>query len=114
MRAGELDQRVTLYSKSATKGSLGEESVTWAVVDTVWAKVVPQGGREVLAGAQIQRVVDYRLQIRVRPGVNEDLRMVWHSIAGDVPLDIVAVLMGTNQFKGMLDIYTVNGVRNGR
>lgn len=105
--AGQLDQRVTLQSKSVTRGSNGEEVVTWAEVATVWAQVQQLRGKEFFAGAQMQQEVDVRVRLRYRSGVTRDQRLQWNG----APLDIVTVIvLGRNE---ALELMCVSGVRNG-
>lgn len=104
-----LDQRVTLQAKSATRNGIGEEVVTWLDVATVWAEAVPLRGREFFAAAQMQQSVDVRFRIRARTGVAGDMRLLWRA----TPYDITAVIPGTAQYAGFLEIMAVTGVRNG-
>jgi SPP1 family predicted phage head-tail adaptor len=109
MQAGKLDQRITLQQKSVTRAANGEEVVTWGDVATVWAEAIPLRGREFFAAAQMQQAVDVRFRIRQRSGLTGDMRLQWKS----QPYDITAIIPGTAQYAGMLEIMAVNGVRNG-
>lgn len=107
--AGRLDQRITFQAKSATRAPNGEEVVAWNAVATVWAEAIPLRGREFFAAAQTQQAVDVRFRIRTRSGLAGDMRVVWQS----QPYDIVAIIPGTAQHAGTLEIMAVSGVRNG-
>lgn len=110
MRAGQLNQRITLQEKSVVKNSIGEDAVTWNDVATVWAAVIPLRGREFFAASQMQQVVDVRLRIRQRAGLAPDMRLQWQG----EPYDIVGLIPGTDQYLGYVEIMAVKGVRNGR
>lgn len=105
--AGRLDQRITLQQKSVTRAANGEEVVSWAVVDTLWAEVFQLRGKEFFAGAQMQDAVDVRVRLRYRAGVTRDMRIVWNG----TPLDIVSVIeLGRRE---ALELMCISGVRNG-
>lgn len=104
-----LDQRITLQQKSVSRASNGEEVVTWNDVATVWAEAVPLRGREFFAAAQMQQAVDVRFRIRARTGLSGDMRVQWKA----QPYDIIAIIPGTAQFSGFLELMAVSGVRNG-
>lgn len=106
--AGVLDQRVTLQSKSVSRGANGEEVVTWNDVATVWARVAQLRGREYFAAAQMQDAVDVKVTIRYRAGVTRDQRLLWNG----APLDIVsAIVVGRNE---QIELMCISGVRNGQ
>lgn len=107
LSAGDLDQRVTLQSKSVTRAGNGEEVVSWVDVATVWAKVGQIRGREFFAATQMQDAVDVRVNIRYRAGVTREMRLLWRGS----PLDIVSVI--ENGRKEWLELMCVSGVRNG-
>lgn len=107
--SGSLDQRITLQQKSVTRASNGEEVVTWGDVATVWAEAVPVRGREFFAAAQMQQAVDVRFRIRTRSGLTGNMRVMWKA----QPYDITAMIPGTAQYAGYIEIMAVSGVRNG-
>ena len=69
MKAGQLDQRVTIERSTQTQNSWGEIIHTWAPLVTVWAAVEPLIGREYMAAAAMQSDVSTRIRMRYRPGV---------------------------------------------
>lgn len=109
-RIGKMRERIVLQSKSVTRNSLGEEVVTWGEVATVWADCKPIRGREYFDAAQIQQTTDLRVIIRTRDDVTPDMRLVWNT----QPYDITAVIPGTGDWLGTLELMAVSGVRNGR
>lgn len=52
MRAGRLRHRVTFQSKNVVISALGEETITWSDVITVWGSVEPVRAREYSAQQQ--------------------------------------------------------------
>ena len=108
--AAELNQRITLQSKSVTRNAIGEEVVTWGDVATVWAKVMPLRGNAFYAANQQQHVIDARFLIRARAGVETNMRIVWKAEL----YDITNVIPGTDQYAGTIEIAAVHGVRDGR
>lgn len=107
--AGLFNQRVTIEQKSVTRTAIGEETVTWTAVATVWAAVQPIRGKEFFAAAQMQDATDHRVTIRYRGDVTRDMRVMW----GSKPLDIVSVI-DVNGRKEDLELMCIEGVRNGR
>lgn len=110
IKAGKLDQRITLQQKSVTKNSIGEESVTWSDLATVWAHVMPLRGNAYYAANQQQHVIDARFLIRERSGLSTDMRLIWN---GEY-YDITNLIPGTDQYSGTIEINAVHGVRDGR
>ena len=64
MKAGKLDQRITLQAKSVTRDAMGGEVITWADQATVWAQADPLRGREYFAAKQEQSEITIRFKIR--------------------------------------------------
>lgn len=66
MRAGKLDRRITLRTKSTTKNSFGEDVVTWTDIGTAWAHWMPKGGAERWASQVMLDSADGMFEIRHR------------------------------------------------
>ena len=105
--SGDMNQRVKLQSKSVSRGSNGEEVVTWVDVATLWAQVQQLRGKEFFAGAQMQDEVDVRVRLRYRTAVTRDQRLLWNG----APLDIVSIIV--IGYKEALELLCLSGVRNG-
>lgn len=107
MKAGLLDQRVTLQSRSVTIDAAGQDVITWIDVVTVWAQVQALRGREFFAAAQTQQEQTVKVRIRFRE-VLQTWRLVWrgrnHDITGVIPV-------GRND---MVEIMCIQGVKDGR
>lgn len=70
MRAGTLDRRITLRTKSTTKNGFGEDVVTWTDVATVWARWIPKNGTERWASQMVIDSADGAFEIRHRTDVD--------------------------------------------
>lgn len=116
MIAGKRNQRILLQQKVVAQNGIGEEIVTWqdAITSTpdhkIWAEAIPLRGSAFFSANQQQHTVDVRFRIIERAGISEDMRIVWRS----QPYDISAIIPGTDQYLGTLEILAVNGVRDGR
>lgn len=80
MRAGSLRHSITLqYKSSVSKGTNGEEVITWGTFVTCWADAQPLRGREYIAMRQAASEITTRFTIRYLAGVNTTMRVVWDS-----------------------------------
>jgi SPP1 family predicted phage head-tail adaptor len=79
LRAGELDRRIKLQQRSATKTDTGTEVQTWTDVATVWANIQPLSGRELIAAAAVEAETTHMIVIRYRQGVTARMRAVYGS-----------------------------------
>ena len=75
MKAGDLDQRVTVERYTSTEDELGQPIQSWAPLFTCWAAVEPLVGREYLAAMAAQSEVTTRITMRYMPGVTPDLKV---------------------------------------
>ena len=76
MKAGQLDQRVTVERFSSTEDELGQPIETWAPLFTCWAAVEPLTGREYLAAQAAVSEVTARIRMRFRPWMTAQDRVV--------------------------------------
>ena len=76
MRAGRLDQRVTLEQLVTIGDSWGGTVEAWAPLMTVWAAVEPLVGREYLAAQAAQSEVTARVTMRYRTGITAQDRVI--------------------------------------
>lgn len=110
MYAGKLTERITFQQKQTSRNAMGEELVTWIDVASVWAEAIPLRGNAFFAANQQQHTVDVRFRIRSRTGLSESMRLNWRG----EPYDISALIPGTAQHIGTIEIMAINGVRDGR
>ncbi|MBS0506844.1 MAG: phage head closure protein [Proteobacteria bacterium] len=76
MKAGDLDQRVTVERYTSTEDELGQPIQSWAPLFTCWAAVEPLTGREYLAAQAAQSEVTARVTMRYRPGITAQDRVI--------------------------------------
>lgn len=74
---GEMRHRVSieLKTRGAPDGSGGFASETWSTLCTVWAKLDPKTGREMLDADQVVHRVSHIIIIRYRAGINAAMRV---------------------------------------
>ena len=76
MKAGQLDQRVTVERFSRTEDELGQPIESWAPLFTCWAAVEPLVGREYLAAQAAVSEVTARIRMRFRPWMTAQDRVI--------------------------------------
>jgi SPP1 family predicted phage head-tail adaptor len=64
LRAGALRHRINLIRQSSTKGTYGDDVVSWSTDKSVWAAVWPIKGNEYYQAQQVSSVVTHRIRIR--------------------------------------------------
>ena len=78
---GELNTRITLERPVLADDSSGTgKTTTWAEIATnpsPWARVRPVSGQERTLAAQVDATTRYRVVIRRRGDLTEDMRVVW-------------------------------------
>jgi len=79
MRSGGLRKRLTIQYKTYSVSTIGEETVTWADEDTVWAQIKPLVSRaeEFLAMQQVQSDTTHMVTVRFRNALNHDKRFLY-------------------------------------
>ncbi len=84
MKAGKLDRRVQIKVKTSTRDSFGAEILTYSVLATVWAEVVPVSGREYFAAAQFIPEASLKIRIRFREDFDETAKIFYDGIDYDI------------------------------
>lgn len=74
---GELRERVTIQEATTVSDGAGGQTVTWADVYTVWAKVQPVRGREEDRLGRLATVETYLVIVRFAVAVTSLSRLVW-------------------------------------
>ena len=77
MKAGKLDRRIRIETKTATLDAYGQETVTWYLLAEVWAEVIPTSGREMIASMQVTPEVMTKFRIRYLDGLKETDRIIY-------------------------------------
>lgn len=106
---GQLDQKVTLQSRSNSVDAVGQSTITWTDIATVWAGLVSRPrSREFDAagGTQNEQTVTFRVVYRT--DVDATCRLVWEGRNHDV------IAADPVKRDGWLYITCLQGVKDGR
>lgn len=76
MRAGALNQLITLQRRVEARNDAGEVTWTWQDWETVWAAVEPLRSRELFSAQQVQSQSTLLVRIRHLSGVKATMRIV--------------------------------------
>ena len=79
MRAGKLDQRVTIQTATVSYNSYGEPITTWADTYTDWAEAVTTGGGEYYAAQKINASTEVLFRMRYTDDITVTNRIKWLS-----------------------------------
>lgn len=79
MEAGKLQHRVSLQAATETPTDTGEVTRVWTTYATVWARVEPLAGRELVYAQQTTPDVTHRVTLRYRAGVTTAHRLLYGS-----------------------------------
>jgi SPP1 family predicted phage head-tail adaptor len=89
MRAGRLNQTVSIQARPGTKDGYGQLVDDWSEVATRRASVEPLNGKEFFAAAGENTEISVRVRLRYEPGlVDETMRLV----VGDLILDVESII----------------------
>lgn len=84
MNAAKLDRRIQLYQSIQTQNSWGETIYVDSLVDTLYAKVLPVGGRETFFAAQMVPEAVFRITIRYRSDLDTTYKIGFDSKMYDI------------------------------
>lgn len=84
MRAGKMDRRVTIQSRSTAADAQGQQIETWTAVATVWASKRDLRGREYFAAQAVNADVNTVFEIRHRTDVTVLHRVVCEGVTYDI------------------------------
>ena len=76
MKAGQLDQRISVERFTRTEDELGQPIEAWAHLFDCWAAVEPLTGREYLAAQAAVSEVTARIRMRFRPWMTAEDRVI--------------------------------------
>ena len=77
MRAGKLDQRVTIQTNTPTADAKGQEIESWADTKTVWAEAITGGGKEFYAAQKLHAETKVVFRVRYDSSIVVTQRIVW-------------------------------------
>ena len=75
LASGKLNRRVALQSLVAGQDDIGQPTMVWSTLATVWANVEPLRGDERLRAMRLEEVVTHKITIRHRPGITARMRV---------------------------------------
>lgn len=81
MRAGKLDRRITIQSKSVVRDAYGEPIInSWSTFLSTWSRPVQKDGREQTAdnNRSTDRVVHFR--VRYNSTITREMRVIWEGL----------------------------------
>jgi SPP1 family predicted phage head-tail adaptor len=93
IRPGEMRERVTVQQATPTVNSIGESTLTWNTLTTVWAAVNGVSSSEALVDGQQESRITHRVRLRYISGLKHTDRFLWR---GRV-LQIVSLLEYANR-----------------
>lgn len=77
MKAGDLNERISIESRVEVRNRLNESTYVWATLATVFANAKPLRGREFFEAAQVQSEVTVKFTVRYRTDVDNTMSVVW-------------------------------------
>ncbi len=77
MRAGKLDQRLTIQTKTATRDAMGQPVETWADTKTVWGEAITGGGGEFYAAQKLFAETKVVFRVRYDSSITTTQRIEW-------------------------------------
>ena len=75
MRAGQLNKRITIQSRTVTTAADGSQTEAWTDDATVWVQFMQATSREFMAAQQVNGNITHVLKMRYRSGVTASHRL---------------------------------------
>ena len=79
IRPGLLQHRVAIYTVTEAADAYGKSKPTFNLDSTVWARVVPLGGRELELAARVDARITHRIEMRKNTAVTPRGQLVHNS-----------------------------------
>ena len=115
LASGDLDEYVTIQSRTVTQDALGGEVITWGTLSTAWAKIDAKGvssSGENYSLEQTHAFNNYEVTLHWRSDVNATHRISWAGAYGTKYLNIQGVTADTK--RRWLKLRCVEGLTDGR
>ncbi len=93
INAGQLRHRVVIQARTLSDTAGGGQTESWSTHATVWARVEPVSGRELMEAQQLEARVSHKVTIRALDTVTSEMR-ISH---GSRSLNIESVLRINNE-----------------
>lgn len=84
MKAGKLDRRILIQTKTTTRDSYGAEIISYTTLANVWAEILPVSGREYFLAAQFVPEAQLKIRIRYRTDFDETAQIIYNSTTYDI------------------------------
>lgn len=84
MRAGKLDKRIVIQTKTETVDDAGAPKQTWATFATVWASKLDLNGSEKWFDHQFNPEAAAMWKIRNLSGIKREMRISYNSVLYDI------------------------------
>jgi len=81
---GRLDRLIVIEQSTPAQDAAGQPIKSWAALATVWAEVIPVGGREVFEARQFGAETVAKFRIRYRGDVTRKMRVVYDGDEYDI------------------------------
>ncbi len=73
MQAGKLRQRLEIHTNTTATGNTGQAAPSWSLSTTVWARLSPLRGDELMVAREVTPEVTHKIEIRADATIaNED------------------------------------------
>lgn len=93
MRIGQMNQRITIQRRSATKDAYGQEIDSWIDVAEVWAYIRPISGREKLRAFAVESDLSHTVTVRYSAALLPPKTVdAWRVMYGDRVFNITSVM----------------------
>lgn len=84
MRSGAMKKRVTIQRRSEVVDEYGSQQIAWTDIATVWAALIPNGGREAPQSGMVRAVGDFTIMMRYFKGLTPRDRLVYNGRILDI------------------------------
>lgn len=81
---GELNRRITIEKKTRAADGGGGSNSTWSTFATVWARVKPMGGREIISADGKSHRLTHKVTVRFRTDITTDMRVKYNGAVMDI------------------------------
>jgi SPP1 family predicted phage head-tail adaptor len=88
MSAGDLNKRITIQAPTKVSDGMGNYTVTWSTIATVYAAVWPVSAKERIQGMAVTTTITHRIRIRFR----RVFRTGWRILYGGRYFNVVSAI----------------------
>jgi SPP1 family predicted phage head-tail adaptor len=108
-----LTERITIERRSDQTDSVGGLTTTWSKVATVWARIRPQSGRELMAAGALTPVLTHQVEIRYRPEFADPRTAATFRIVYGTRIFSVVSVINVSQRNDTIEMLATEGESNG-